>query len=113
VAAFFVLAGIAHFVWPDVYMTMMPPFLPWPHALVLISGACEIAGGVGVLCGITRRSAGIGLLLLLLAVFPANLQMLHNALRDHAGPLAMAALVLRLPLQPLMLWWVWNAAVRE
>ena len=88
---------------------MMPPFLPWPAALVAISGVAEIAGGSGILFARTRRPAGIVLIALLIAVFPANI---HAALHgmhipDRAVPPWM--LWLRLPLQPLLIWWVYNA----
>jgi uncharacterized membrane protein len=82
----------------------MPSWLPHPRALVLLSGACEVAGGLGLLHPRTRRAAAWGLILLLLAVWPANFQMLFNA----GSPAAQTLLFLRLPLQPLMMWWVWR-----
>ncbi|HXN36344.1 MAG TPA: MauE/DoxX family redox-associated membrane protein, partial [Opitutaceae bacterium] len=71
-AAFFVLAGLNHFRSPGVYAGMMPAWLPWPAALVGVSGACEVLGGVGILVPRTRRAAGWGLVALLAAVLPAN-----------------------------------------
>src|SRR6266571_1810570 len=72
----FIAAGILHFVRPAFYVQIVPPFLPWPLALVYISGACEILGGCALLAAQTRRLAGYGLIALLVAVFPANIQML-------------------------------------
>lgn len=111
-AAVFVIAGVLHFAIPGTYVRVMPPWLPHPRALVLLSGAFQIAGGVGVLLPRTRRAAGWGLILLLLAVWPANLQMLLNARASGAPAAAQALLVLRLPLQLLLIWWVWRSCVR-
>ena len=109
-AAIFVAAGTLHFVIPAEYQRIMPPYLPFHRALVLLSGAFEIAGGLGLLFGRTRRAAGTGLVLLLLAVWPANAQMLLNARAAGASPTAEALLWARLPLQLLLMAWVWRAS---
>ena len=97
-AAFFVLAGLNHFREPAVYEGMMPPSLPWPAALIAVSGACEILGGIGILVPRTRRAAGWGLIALLAAVFPANL---HVALMGRMPGFGFSPTVLwlRLPFQ--------------
>ncbi|HEU4452228.1 MAG TPA: hypothetical protein VFR81_04180 [Longimicrobium sp.] len=109
-AAVFVAAGVLHFAITDAYVRIMPPYLPAHRELVLLSGACEIAGGLGLLWERTRRAAGIGLVLLLLAVWPANLQMALDA-RDAAKPIVEQALLwARLPLQPLLMIWIWRVS---
>ncbi len=106
VAAFFCFAGVAHFIQTELFVSMMPPYLPAPLALVYISGVCEILGGLGVLFRATRRWAGIGLLLLLVAVFPANIHMaLHPAQFPDFSAMFLYA---RLPLQLVfaaLVWW--------
>jgi uncharacterized membrane protein len=104
-ALLFVLTGLWHFVHPSVYLAIMPPFLPRPLALVYLSGAGEVLGGVGLLLRSTRRLAGWGLLALLVAVFPANvyMAMIHEQL-GIPGWVAWA----RLPLQLPLMWWVWK-----
>lgn len=98
----FLTAGITHFALPALYATAVPDYLPAHTALVLVSGVAEIAGGVGVLVPRTRRVAAWGLVLLLVAVFPANIWMVQHPERFH---LPLWALWLRLPLQiPLILW---------
>lgn len=112
-AAIFVFAGVMHFVIPASYVGIMPPWLPWHRALVYVSGVAEIAGGLGLLMDRTRRAAGMGLILLLIAVWPANVQMLLNARAAHKPPAYEAFLWLRLPLQLLLIWWVWRASRRR
>jgi uncharacterized membrane protein len=106
-AAFFISAGVKHFVIPRVYKRIVPPGLGDPGTLVRISGVAEVAGGVGVLLPQTRRLAGFGLIALLAAVFPANVHMARNPEKFEKIPAS--ALYARLPLQPLMMWWVWRA----
>jgi uncharacterized membrane protein len=74
-AAFFIVAGLLHFIFPYTYLRMVPPILPWPGTLVWLSGAAEIIGGTGLLLPPWRRPAAWGLVLLLIAVFPANIYM--------------------------------------
>ena len=112
IAAIFVGGGVLHLVKPEAYLRMMPPWLPAAMALVLISGVFEIAGGVGVLVPATRVAAGWGLIALLVAVFPANVQMLLNARATHASALWMSGLVARLPLQAVMIYWVFRVTIR-
>jgi len=77
---------------------------------VQVSGVAEIAGGVGVLVPVTRRASGLGLIALLAAVFPANVQMALEPQRFRRIP--RWALYARLPLQPLMMLWAWRATRR-
>ena len=60
----FLLGGVAHFSLTDVEMRIVPPSIPWPRAVVLISGVFELLGAIGILIPFTRRAAGIGLFLL-------------------------------------------------
>lgn len=105
----FILGGTYHFVNPTPYLAMMPPYLPAPALLVQISGMAEILGGVGVMIPALRGPAGWGLILLLLAVFPANL---HVALHGWPGVhLPRWALWARLPLQPVFIWLVYRYCI--
>lgn len=108
-ALFFVTAGVLHFVFPAKYAGTIPAWLPMPEALVVISGLCEIAGGVGVLWRATRRWAGYGLIALCLAVLPANVQMLLDAQSSGASVAWQTLLWIRLPLQLVLIAWIWTA----
>ena len=103
-AIFFVAAGAYHFVNPDFYMQIMPPQVPAPRTMVLLSGALEIVGGIGVLIPRVRTAAGWGLISLLVAIFPANIFMALNPERFSGVPVVV--LYLRLPLQVLLMAWV-------
>jgi uncharacterized membrane protein len=104
----FLGAGVNHFAVPRAYRRIVPPSFGDPARLVVLSGVAEIAGGLGFLLPRTRRLAGLGLIALLVAVFPANLYMAGNPERFRR--IRRWALYARLPLQPLMMWWVWRAA---
>ena len=101
---FFIAAGTNHFVNPDFYIAIMPPYLPAHLELVYLSGLFEILGGVAVFLSPARQLAGNCLIVLLIAVFPANLYMAMNS--DKFVNIASAwALYARLPLQLLLIWW--------
>ena len=108
-ALLFTAAGTLHFLRPETYLRIMPPALPVPRLLVALSGAAEVAGGLGLLWPATRRAATWGLLALLVAVFPANVYMLQMHEQLHLPQWALWA---RLPLQPLLMWAVWRAGKR-
>lgn len=96
----FFVGGIAHFALTDLEMRIVPPFVPWPRAVVLVTGVFELLGAVGLQVPRARAAAGLGLFLLTIAVTPANVYMLQHA---EAFGLPMWALVMRLPLQLALL----------
>ena len=103
----FFVGGIAHFAFTELEMKIVPPWLPAHRELVLISGVFELIGAIGILCTVTRRIAGWGLILLTVAVTPANIFMLQTASQFPEVPYW--ALVARLPLQILLLLCIWWA----
>ena len=107
-SAFYVLGGVYHLVNPGFYLPMMPPYLPWHLELVQLSGVAEIVLGIGVLIPSLRRAAAIGLIALLIAVFPANLHIAMNNV-PLAGAAAGAGIWnwVRLPLQAVFIAWAW------
>jgi uncharacterized membrane protein len=107
-AAFYVFAGVMHFVRPDVYMPMMPPYLPWPRGLILLSGAAEVALGIAVLNARLRPLAAWGIILLLIAVFPANIHIALNNVPLFGNPEGAGIWNwVRLPLQGVLALWAW------
>ena len=102
----YAVAGTLHFVYPRMYMAIMPDYLPAHRDLVFLSGAAELAGGIGVLVPRTRRAAAWGLVLLLVAVMPANVWMVQHPDRYPGVPVW--AMWLRLPLQLPLISWAWR-----
>jgi uncharacterized membrane protein len=105
-AFFYAGAGINHFIHPVFYLKIMPAWLPWHRQLVFISGVAEIVCAVLLLFPATRRMGAYCTIALLVAVFPANIQMLINFYHTH-HPMLWAA-ILRLPLQLLLIWWAYS-----
>jgi uncharacterized membrane protein len=99
-AGFYVLAGAMHFLRPDVYRPMMPPWLPAHEALILLSGAAEISLGLLLLVPATRQMAAWGIILLLIAVCPANIHIAWNDVPLFGAKQGAGAINwVRLPLQ--------------
>ncbi|MBL8151693.1 MAG: DoxX family protein [Blastocatellia bacterium] len=107
-AVAFILAGYNHFRNPNFYLQMMPPYLPYHLALVYISGVFEVLGGIGIMIPQVRKLSGYGIIALLIAVFPANVQMLINNINHEGYTTFTYLLIARLPIQiPLILWAYW------
>lgn len=98
----FVGVGVLHFLTPQPFVSIMPPYLPWHLELVYLSGLFEALGGVGLLIPKTRRSAAWGLIALLIAVYPANIHMLVNDIYLDDMPRERWLLWARMPLQFVM-----------
>ena len=113
VAALFIAAGVNHFLSPAPYIAIVPAFLPAASALVYVSGAAEMAGGVGILIPATRRLAGFGLIALLIAVFPANVSAALNGMEIAGRAVPEWILWARLPLQPVFIALVYVVALRR
>ena len=103
--ALYLVAGAGHFLLTRVYLGMVPDYLPAHRELVLLSGAAEMAGGLGILFPPTRRVAAWGLIALLIAVMPANVWMAQHPERYPTIPVW--ALWARLPLQVPLIAWAW------
>lgn len=107
--AIYVVAGVSHFVVPDLFAQIVPPQLPAPTALVYSSGVAEVAVGIGVMVPRTRRVAAWGLVGLLLAVFPANIYMATSGVVIQGAPAIIAepgpGRWIRLPLQGVLIAW--------
>ena len=101
----FFVGGIMHFAQPELFLRIVPPIIPYPLATVYISGAFELLGAIGLCIKSTRRYAGYGLMLLTIAVTPANIYMLQHA--ELFSEVPQWALVVRLPFQLFLIWLIW------
>jgi uncharacterized membrane protein len=103
--ALFIVAGITHFTSRAFFVSIVPPYLPSPDALVVISGVAEIGLGAAIWVPRWSRLAGWGLIALLIAVFPANIHMWrHPELYPTIAP---SALLWRLPIQGVLIAWAY------
>ena len=100
VFTWFLIGGIGHFVATTTEMSIVPPYIPWPRAAVLVSGVFEWLGAAGILYRPSRRAALIGLFALTLAVTPCHIYMLQH---PELFNVPYWALVARLPLQAALL----------
>ena len=107
-SAFYIFAGVMHFIRPDYYVPMMPPYLPWHMFLIYLSGLAEVLLGLAVLVPSLRSLAAWGIILLLIAIFPANLHIaLHNVPVFGAAEGAGIGNWIRLPFQLVLIAWAW------
>ncbi|KHL15853.1 putative membrane protein [Mumia flava] len=110
-AGLLAVAGVAHFVAPKPFESIVPRALPARRALVHASGVAELACAAGLVAPRTRRAAGYATAALMVAVFPANVQMTVTALRSpRASTGYRAATIARLPLQWPLVRTAWKAA---
>ena len=103
--ALYVSLGINHFINPAFYQKIMPPYLPFHSFLIFISGVFEILFALFLLSEKTRRLGAWLIIGLLIAIFPANIQMMLDFWQNK-NPHLWAA-ILRLPLQFVLIWWAW------
>ncbi len=104
-AGFYVLAGTYHFINPIFYKKIMPPWLPVHYFLIYFTGVCEIIFGLLLLFRQTRKTAAASIIVLLILIFPANIQMMLNFRDQHDPNLWLA--ILRLPLQVVLIGWAY------
>jgi uncharacterized membrane protein len=111
IAFFFITGGVAHFFVADFFIMAMPDYLGYHKELVTISGLFEILGAIGILVPQTRLLAGYGLIALIIAVYPANINMaLHP---EKFTEISEFFLYIRLAFQVLFIWFVWWAITPE
>lgn len=103
-AVFMIVAGVLHFVNEDFYLRIMPPYLPAYRLLVFLSGVAEVLVGVMLLIPRLSQVGAWSAILLLIAVFPANIYVYQN---PEVLPAPSWLHLLRLPLQGVFIAWAW------
>ncbi len=106
----FLLTGLNHLYYPNCYISMVPPYLPFDHELSYISGAFQIIGAIAILFSKARRIVGYTLIIFLIAILPANIQMIMYPETSSCHP---DMIYLRLPLQIVLILWVYWATIRK
>ncbi|HMO32017.1 MAG TPA: hypothetical protein PKE63_12230 [Lacibacter sp.] len=114
-AGFYVVAGLNHFVNPDFYLPLIPPWLPAHTAINFLSGIAEVLLGIALLPLVTRRLAGYGILLLLLFFIPAHIHFIRlgGCVSDGLCVPAWIAWVRLLVVHPLLLLWAWWCTLKQ
>ncbi len=102
-AVMYIIAGIFHFIKPKAYLRIMPRYLPKHKLLVALSGGAEILLGIGLLFQETKTAAIYGIILMLLVFLLVHFYMLSS--KKAAAGIPFWALLLRLPLQFVLIWW--------
>lgn len=107
-ALFFILAGINHFLSPEIYLSIVPPYLPLKSTINYLSGAAEILGGILLLFPKTRTHGSTLIIMLLILFIPAHIYMIQIA-PFHLGEIVVTPLIawLRLPIQVLLICWTY------
>lgn len=105
-----IVAGILHFVATDAYVSIMPDYLPLPRELVYLTGILEVLFGLGLLWHKTRGAAGVCLILLFLAVLPANINMAVHDIQPASFHIPAFLLWARLPFQFVLIYWAWRVS---
>ena len=104
-ALFYAVAALVHLVSPEAFLPIVPSWVPEPRAVVLATGACELAGAVGLLTKRLRVAAGMGLALYAVCVFPANIKHAFEAIDLPGLPSTWWYHAPRLAAQPVLVWW--------
>ncbi|MBI3500796.1 MAG: DoxX family protein [Bacteroidetes bacterium] len=102
----YVIAGILHFVFPKAYKRIMPPWIPFHYMMIYFSGVCEIVFALLLIPEMTRTIGAWFLIAMLVAIFPANIQMMTDFRKRKSNYFWLT--LLRLPLQPVLIWWAWS-----
>jgi uncharacterized membrane protein len=104
-AVFYFAAGVLHIAAPQEFMKILPGFVPWPEVTIFVTGLCEIAGALGLMSPVLRRTAGVGLAAYAVCVFPANINHAFNMIQAGELPSSWWYHAPRLALQPVLVWW--------
>ncbi|SDA25899.1 DoxX family protein [Sphingomonas sp. NFR15] len=104
-AGVFMVAGVLHLRFPAPFLAITPAWVPDPRAVIAATGACEIAGAVGLSVPRFRRAAAIMLALYAVCVFPANVKHALDYITLGRGALTLWYHVPRLLMQPVIVWW--------
>jgi len=113
IAGIFLVTGLLHFIKPQIFVSIMPDYIPYHLPMVYISGVGELLGAIGIMVPQTQILAAWGLILLLVVVFPANINMAVEAVQK-SGYFAWYSIgmLLRLPLQLVLIYWVYWACIK-
>jgi uncharacterized membrane protein len=100
----FLIAGYFHLARPDLLLPIMPDWVPFPYAVIIVTGLCEVAGAVALFTPL-RRAAGIALAAYAVCVYPANIKHAFDNVALGGVHLSWWYHAPRLLFQPVIVWW--------
>jgi uncharacterized membrane protein len=112
-SAMFLFAGISHFLLADGMVNMLPEFLPLRYEIIYVTGLMEIALAMGFLFSHSVRLTGILTIAFLIAVFPSNIYAALNAVAFGGNVAGPVYLLFRVPMQILLIIWVWTSSIKK
>jgi len=106
----YITVGVKHFINPDFFVTIVPPIISWKEEAVLVSGFIEVILGILLLFNQTRKLAAWGIILLLIAVLPANIYLYLSEIPREILSISKSQALFRIPFQiPLMIISYWHS----
>jgi uncharacterized membrane protein len=104
-AAFFAAGFVLHLRAPDALVAITPGWVPFPRAVVLVTGVLELLGAIALLLPRWRNATGVALAIYVIAVWPANFQHAFAHILTPPIPDSWWYHAPRLALQPVIAWW--------
>ena len=106
----YVIVGVKHFTDTDFFVAIVPPIINWKEEVVLVSGLIEVTLGILLLFNQTRKLSAWGIILLLIAVFPANIYLYLSEIPREALSISKNQALFRMPFQiPLIIIAYWHS----
>ncbi|MEO7674670.1 MAG: hypothetical protein ABIU09_11415, partial [Pyrinomonadaceae bacterium] len=112
-SAMLLLAGIAHFIYFEPMVAMMPDFIPWKLEIVYFTGVCEFLAAAGLLWDKTAKLTSVMLIIFFVAILPANIMGSLKGVNIPGAEYGIWYLLFRVPLQIFFIWWVWYFGISQ
>ena len=109
---FYLVAGINHFLTPDFYLPLIPPFFSYPESINVLAGVAEILLGLGVLYFPTRKRAAWGIVMMLVCFIPSHVYFIQvgSCIPEGLCVPAWIGWMRLLLIHPMLIYWaVWVA----
>lgn len=113
VSLFFVVTSLGHFMQTQAMAEMLPPSVPFRIELIYLTGILELLGAAGVWIPRLERLTGLCLMLMLIGLLPANIYAAFNYVDFGGHASGPAYLLVRVPFQGFVIWWIYTAAVEQ
>ena len=109
-AGFYILGGINHFVNPEFYLELIPPYFVYLNEINIMAGICEILLCLGLFYPPTRKYSAIGIMLMLIAFIPSHIYFIQIGGCVDGGLCApeWVGWFRLLIIHPLLIWWAWS-----